>query len=80
MLKHHFVKKFQLIIIKKVEEFAQRKIYKLIEKKIKIKLKIFLFEFLNINSIQTIILLNSKHDYVSKKTFRQFTKTHTQQF
>ena len=29
MLKHCFVKKFQLVVIKEVEEFAQRKIYKL---------------------------------------------------
>ena len=63
MLKYRFVKKFQLAAIKKIEKFAQREIYELIEKKIKIKLKIFSFEFSNINSIQTIILSSLKHNY-----------------
>ena len=63
MLKYCFVKKFQLIVIQKIKKFAQRKIYELIEKKNQNQIKIFLFEFSNINSIQTIILSNSKHDY-----------------
>ena len=32
MLKHCFVKKFQLIVIKQIEKFAQREIYQLIKK------------------------------------------------
>ena len=41
MLKHHFIKKFQLAAIKKIEKFAQRQIYELIEKKNQNQIKIF---------------------------------------
>ena len=41
MLKHRFVKKFQLIVIKKIKKFAQREIYELIEKKNQNQIKIF---------------------------------------
>ena len=41
MLKHRFVKKFQLTAIKEVEKFAQRKIYESIEKKNQNQIKKF---------------------------------------
>ena len=41
MLKHRFMKKFQLAAIKEIEKFAQRKIYELIKKKNQNQIKIF---------------------------------------
>ena len=41
ILKHRCVKKFQLTAIREIEKFAQRKIYKLIEKKNQNQIKIF---------------------------------------